>query len=155
MHRKDGSIPALAGHDPANADDVPFARRPIARKIAVVALPIRAGHQLADILADGLVFGVAKQSFGRGAEKLHDATAIDHDHRIGHRVENRAQVAFPRSQRLLELLLLVDIENNPAKMARNPGVILDEAASHANPLTGPRRSANPERKREIAADLGC
>jgi len=36
-------------------------------------------------------------------------------------------------------------------MAGGPGLILDEAASHANPLTKSRRPANPERNVEIAA----
>jgi hypothetical protein len=154
MHRKGRSVPAFAGHDPPDTDDVPFARGSIARQIAVVTFPIRVGHQLTDVLADRLLLGIAKQSLGRGAEKLHDAISINDDHGIRHRVEDRAEVIFPRPQRLFEQFLLVDIENDSAEMAGGPGLILDEAASHANPLTKSRRPANPERNVEIAADLG-
>ncbi len=41
MHRKRRSVPALAGHDPSNADDMPLAGGPVTRKIAVMTRPIR------------------------------------------------------------------------------------------------------------------
>ena len=66
-------------------------------------------------------------------------------------------MAFPRSQRVFELLLLIDIENNAAEMARTPILIPDQAAAGANPLAGSPFSAfstKPERNVEIAAGLG-
>src|SRR5260370_291117 len=116
--------------------------------------PIGLGHQLTDISADGFLLGIVKQSLGCGAAKLNDARSVDDDHCIRHGVENRAEVAFPGSQRLFELLLLVDIENNPTDVAGNPGVILDQASAGANPLNGSRRPTNPERNVEVAAGLG-
>ena len=105
MHRKGRSIAALAGHDASDADDVAFAGRAVARDVAVVARPVGFGHQLADVLADGFVFGIAEQSLGGGAEKLNDAVTVDDDHGVRHGVEDRAQVAFARPQRLFDLLL--------------------------------------------------
>ena len=51
-------------------------------------------HQLADILAYGLPFGIAKQPLGGSAEKLDDAVTVNDDHGIRYGIENRAEVAF-------------------------------------------------------------
>ena len=151
MHRKGRSIPALASHDSADTDDVPFARGSIAREIAVMTRPVRIGHQFADVLADRLLLGIAEQTLGRRAEKLHHAVAVDYDHGVGHGVEDGPKVALARSQRFLEPLLLADVESDPAEVKGNAGFILDQASAHANPLTG--RRTHLEGKIEIAACL--
>ena len=79
---------------------------------------------------------------------------VDDDHGVRHRVEDGAQVVFPGSQRLLELLFLVGIESNAADMACDTGLVLDQAAAFADPLPGSRRRADPEGNVEIAAELG-
>ncbi len=63
-------------------------------------------------------------------------------------------MALARSQRILELLFLVDIENDAAEMAWHPGFVPDQAAAGANPLSGFVPGANPEGDVEIAAGLG-
>ncbi len=63
-------------------------------------------------------------------------------------------MALARSQRLLELLFLVDVENDSADMARGAGLVPDQAAAGANPLSGFLPSADPERDVETAAGLG-
>ena len=97
---------------------------------------------------------IAELPLGGGAEELHDAMSVDDDHGIRHRVENGAEVVFPGSQRLFELLFLIDIEGNAAEMACDTGVVLDQAAAFTDPLTGSRRRADPEGNVEIAAELG-
>ena len=59
---------------------------------------------------------------------------VDDDHGVRHRIEDGAEVVFPGSQRLFELLFLVDIESNAAEMACDTGLILDQAAARADPL---------------------
>ena len=63
-------------------------------------------------------------------------------------------MALARSQRLLELLFLVDVESDAAEMTRNPGFVPDQAAAGANPLPGFVPAADPEGNVEIAAGLG-
>src|SRR3974390_380019 len=64
VHRERGSVPAPAGYDTADSDDVSLAGGTIARQISVVARLVRHRHQLADVQADGFVFGIAEHSFG-------------------------------------------------------------------------------------------
>src|SRR5271167_4495352 len=142
VHRESCSVPALARYDSSDPDNVPFARGAVARQISVVTGPIRHGHQLVDVLADGLLFGIAEQPFGGGAKKLHDAVTVDDDHSVRYRVEDRTEVALSCSQGVLKLLLLIDIQNNSADMTRRPGVVPDESAAGTNPVARVRSSAN-------------
>ncbi len=63
-------------------------------------------------------------------------------------------MAFARSQRILHLLFLVDIENDAADMAWDPGLVPDQTAAGANPLSGSVPCANPEPDVGIPAGLG-
>src|SRR6266480_1490354 len=58
-------------------------------------------------------------------------------------------MAFARSERLLQLLFLVDVEYDPAKMTGHTGPILDDAAPHADPMGDPRRLGQAVGKIEI------
>src|ERR1700682_3804230 len=133
MHRESGSVLALTGYYPADADDMPFAGGSIAGEIAVMARTVRIRHQDADVLADRLAFRVAKLPFGRTAEELHDAVAVDDDHRIGNGLQDRVKVALPRSKRFLNLLLVVDFDDDSAEMAGPYLLALYDAAARANP----------------------
>ena len=53
--------------------------RQVAREILVVLLVIRRRHQHVDVLANDVVFGIAKQPLGRRIERLHAAVLIDDD----------------------------------------------------------------------------
>ena len=91
-------------------------------------------HQDADVLADYLPFRVAKLPFGGTAEELHDAVAVDDDHRIGNGLQDRVKVTFPCSKRFLNLLLVIDVDHDTAKMAGFSLFTLYHAAARANPL---------------------
>ena len=51
--------------------------------------------------------------------------------------QDRAEVALARAQRFLDLLLLVDIEEDAAEMARGAGFVPDQAGAGADPLPRP------------------
>ena len=53
--------------------------------------------------------GVAEQPLGRGAEGLDDAALVDHDHRVGHGVEDRAQQRLPFLEAGLGALRIGDV----------------------------------------------
>ena len=55
MHRESRAVLALAGHDPADADDMPLAGGSVARQVPVMARTVGLGHQHADVLADSFV----------------------------------------------------------------------------------------------------
>src|SRR5713101_4724225 len=97
MHRESRSVLALAGYDSANANDMPLSSSSIPGQITIVARTVRIWHQDADVLADGLVFGIAKLPLRGATEELHDAVAVDNDHGIRNCLQNRLQVAFARS----------------------------------------------------------
>ena len=99
-----------------------------------MARTIRVWHQDADVLADRFAFRVAELPFGGAAEELHDAAAVDDDHGIRNGLQDRMKVAFPRSKRFLDLLLIVDIDDDSAEMARPSLLTLDDAAARANPV---------------------
>src|SRR4051794_40521811 len=54
LHGKGRAILALTDHDAAEADDSPFARLQVARKIAIVTFPIWRGHHDPDVLSDDI-----------------------------------------------------------------------------------------------------
>ena len=134
MHRKSGSVLALSGYNSTDADDMPFAGGSIAGEVPVMARTVRIWHQDTDVLADRLAFLVAKLPFGGTAEELHDAVAIDNDHRIGNCLQDRVKVAFPGSKRFLDLLLIVDFDHDTAEMAKPSLFVLNDAAARANPV---------------------
>jgi hypothetical protein len=113
---------------------MPFAGGSIAGEVPVVARTVRIWHQDTDVLADRLAFVVAKLPFGGTAEELHDAVAIDNDHRIGNCLQDRVKVAFPGSKRFLDLLLIVDFDHDTAEMAKPSLFVLNDAAARANPV---------------------
>src|SRR5207253_2309179 len=80
--------------------------------------PIGLGHQQADILPDRLALEIAELPFRRAREELHDAVAVDDDHRIRDRLQDRLQVPFARAQVLLVPLLPVYVEDDTAETAR-------------------------------------
>ena len=63
-------------------------------------------------------------------------------------------MALARSQRVLELLFLVDVERDAADMAGDPGLVPDQAAAGANPLPELVLAEKPEGNVETAAGLG-
>ena len=104
LHRESRTVAAQADDDPAAPDDAPLAGHCIALQIGVMLLVIGRGHQNADILADDLVGAIAEQTLGGDAEGPDDPSGVDDDHRIGHRIENGAQMRFALHQRLLRPL---------------------------------------------------
>src|SRR5436305_635059 len=112
MHRKSGSVLALTGYDSADADNMPLTGGSIATEVPVMARTIRIRHQDADVLADRLAFRVAKLPFGRTAEKLHDAVAVNDDHGVRNGFQDRAKVALPGSKRFFNLLVVVDLDDD-------------------------------------------
>ncbi|MGY2933383.1 hypothetical protein ACVWZ6_002985 [Bradyrhizobium sp. GM6.1] len=135
MHRKGGSVAALACHDTPDADDMRISGGAVARDVAVVAGAVGLRHQDADVLADGLLLGPAEQALGRRAEELDDAVAVDDDHCIGNGLEDRLEVSLAGAQCLLNLFLLVDVEKDAAEMAGGTGVVPDETCPGANPAS--------------------
>ena len=89
MHRKSGSVLALTGYNSADADDMPFTGGSITGEVPVMARTVGIWHQDTDVPADRLAFRIAKLPFGGIAEELHDAVAVDDDHRIGNGLQNR------------------------------------------------------------------
>ena len=49
-------------------------------------------------------------------------------------LKDRAEVAFPCSERLFDLLLFVDVDHDPAEVTRDSLLVLYDAAARANPL---------------------
>jgi hypothetical protein len=94
---------------------------------------IRIRHQDVDVLTDDFALCMAKLPLRGAAEELDDASAVDHDHRVRDRLQDRLKVTFPSSERYLDLLLIVDIDDDSAKMARNTVLVLHQAATQANP----------------------
>ena len=84
------------------------------------------------------VRGVAEQPLGGVAEELHDAALVDHDHRIGNRLQDRAQMRLAGAQRFLDLLLLVDVEGDAAEVMRVAVLGADQARAQPDPV--PRRA---------------
>src|ERR1700676_2966156 len=60
-------------------------------------------------------------------------------------------MSLARSQRLFELLLLVDVEHDSAQMTGCSAFILDQATAGADPVCEPRRFTQPVGNVEIAA----
>src|SRR6185295_18648232 len=135
MHRKGGAVLAHAGHDAANADDVPFTRLQIAGEVAVMAAAIRLRHQLADIFSNRLGFGVAELTFGSAGEELHDAMLVDHDHRIRDRIQDRAKVPLASPDGVLEAFLTVDVDHDATEPHRSAMGTTDDGTECAHPVT--------------------
>src|SRR6266446_7139535 len=154
MHRESGSVLALTGDDSADADDMPLAGGPVAGEVAIVPRTVRIWHQYTDVLADRLLFAVAELPFRGAAEELHDAVAIDHDHRIRNGLQDRLQMALARPQRFLELFLLVNIEHDAAEMTGHAVLVADRAAAGAHPVRASGCSVEPIGEIEITAVFG-
>ncbi len=134
FHREGRAVLALPDHDSADADDPALTRHEVAGHVGVVLAAVRFRHQQADVPADHLVRAVAELAHGGRAERFDLRLLVDDDHRIGHRVEDRAQVGLARPQLLVGLLLLVDAENHAAVPAR-PTVGTDlHAPARAQPV---------------------
>ena len=123
FHGKGRAIPPQPDHHPAAADDPLFPGRQIARQILVMLLPIRRGHQHADILSRHLLRAIAEQPLGGGAERLHDAAVIDHDHGIGNAVEDGTQLGLTRAKCRLGTLGGGDIARHLRPPEQPPGFI--------------------------------
>ena len=91
LHREGAAVLAPPDDDAADADDAPLAGAAVAVEIAVVLFPVGLRHQHPDVLAADLVCRVAEQAFRGRAEELDGAALVDHDHRVGHGLEDRAQ----------------------------------------------------------------
>jgi len=90
LHREGGAVFALADDDAADADDPPLAGRQVALHVSVVAFAIGRGHQHLHVLAQRFRRRIAEKPLRRAREGLHDAGLVDHDHRFGNGVQNRA-----------------------------------------------------------------
>ena len=99
LHGEGRAILALTGDDAVDADDALLAGGEVARDIAVMLLAKRTRHQHAHIAADDRVLAIAEQALGGGAEGLHDAVLVDHDGRVRHGVEDRAEPRFAHFKR--------------------------------------------------------
>ena len=101
LHRKSRAVLALADDDPADADNSPFAGAIIALQITVMRRAIGLGHQHADILPNHLLGGPAEQALRGVAEIAHQPAFIDDNHRVGNRLEDRAQMCLAPRQILV------------------------------------------------------
>ena len=63
-------------------------------------------------------------------------------------------MAFPGSQRVLELFLFIDIDHNAAEMAGHPGCPY-HAAADANPVTAPMRRRPEGRSKPPPISVTC
>ncbi len=116
-----------------------------------MAAAIRLRHQHADVLADRFGFAVAELSFGGAREKLHDAMLVNHDHRIGDRVQDRAKMPLARPQLVLEALLAVDVDHHAAEPGRGAVGVGNDGAERAHPMTRIRMPMHPVLNVEIAS----
>ena len=82
---------------------------------------------------------------------LHDATIVNHDHRIGNGIENRTQVVFARDQSFFDRLLMVDIEDHAAQALRRSVFVEDETGSCSNPAASLKCPVNVVLKIEPAS----
>src|SRR5689334_5385944 len=98
LHRKSGSILALADDHAADPDDPAFACGLVALQISVMIFAVRRWHQDLDVLAQRLCALVSEQSLGCAAERLHDAVFIDDDHRFRNGVKNGLEMRFARER---------------------------------------------------------
>src|SRR5258705_5758130 len=153
MHRKRRAVLAHAGDDAADADDAPFAGLEIAGDVAVMTAAIRLRHQLADVPPDRLGFAVTELTLGGAGEELHDAMLVDYDHRIRDRIQDRAKVALPRPDRVLEEFLAVDVDHDAAEPGRSAIGIIDGCANRTHPVTLIRLPVHPVLNVEIAAGI--
>ena len=96
FHRKSRAVLALADHEPPDPDDSPLSGSEVALEVAIVILPVGSRHQALDVRADDFRRGKAEQPLGCGAEGLDDPALIDHDHRVGHGIEDRGEVSRAR-----------------------------------------------------------
>ena len=87
--RKCCAILALADDDAADADDAALAGPFVMIEKAIVIFAIGRWHQHLDVLADDLLGRIAEQPLRGAAERLDDATLVDHDHRVRDRIQDR------------------------------------------------------------------
>ena len=92
LHRKSRAVLALADHEPPDPDDSPLSGPEVALEVAIVVLPVGSRHQALDIRPDDFRRGKAEQPLGRRAERMDDSVLVDHDHRVGHGIEDRREV---------------------------------------------------------------
>ena len=93
LHRKSRAVLALADHEPPDPDDLPLSGPEVALEVAIVVLPVGSRHQALDIRPDDFGRGKAEQPLGRRAERMDDSSLVDHDHRVGHGIEDRREVS--------------------------------------------------------------
>src|SRR5215211_381120 len=118
-----------------------------------MARAVRIRHQDTDVMADRLVFEVTELPLCGAAEELHDATAVDHDHRIRNGFQDRAKMAFPCSKCFLNLFLIVDIDHDSAEMAGFSLFVPYDATARPNPVAELRFAAYPVLQVETATRL--
>ena len=85
-------------HQPSVADDPRFAGLEIVADVAVMLGPVGFGHEHPDVPPDHFLGAISEQFRRRGAEGRHQAPLVDHDHRLGHGVEDRTQVRLARRE---------------------------------------------------------
>ena len=91
---KGGSILAFAHDDASLANDPPFARPIISLKVSIMCRAIGIWHQHTDVPAHHLVRLPAEHFFRSGAELMDQARFVDHDHGIGHGIQDGTQVGL-------------------------------------------------------------
>ena len=92
-----------------DADDPALAGDEIALDVAVVMMPVEAGHQYLDVFADHLAAIVAELPDRCRAEGLDPAALVDHDDGVGDRLKNGAQMSLADRVGLFGLELFGDV----------------------------------------------
>ena len=123
FHRKRRAVSPLPGHDPPDPDDAALAGALVPGDVIVVTLAFVAGHQKADIAPLHVCLAIAEQSLGSRAERQDDAAIVDHDHRVGHGGEDRADMQFALAPRLLDGMALRDVLDALTEAAGRVGLV--------------------------------
>lgn len=106
VDRKNLPILPTRLHLPANTDDPSVRGLPIRRQVTVVLVPIRRGHQDADVSADDLALAIAKEALCRGVEGLDGPELVDRDDAVDGTTEDSAQPGLALPKRFLRPLLV-------------------------------------------------
>jgi len=88
FHREGAAIVALADDHASHADDVPLAGGEVSIQIAVVLVPIRRGHQHADVASLNLANGESEKALRGRAEGLDHPLLVNDHHRIRDSLKN-------------------------------------------------------------------
>ena len=89
LHREGAAVLSLADDDAAHANDPPLAGRQIAIQVPVVFVPVRRGHQHADIASLHLASHEAEEALRSRTKGLNYPFLVDDHHRVWDCLKNR------------------------------------------------------------------